>query len=76
MRFAFIASTAMPVRSSGLGEALDVLRSGFHAWLTRPVSAHAITDEQLLKQIARSLQRELPHLRRAPALGTTCWPKG
>ena len=42
---------------SRLCEALDVSRSGFHAWLTRPVSDHAAADERLSKQITQSLQR-------------------
>ena len=56
MRFAFIAKHRHVWPVSWLCEALDVSRSGFHAWLTRPVSLHAIADERLSEQIARSFQ--------------------
>ena len=56
MKFAFIAKHRYVWPVSWLCEALDVSRSGFHAWLTRPISAHAIADERLSRQIAVSFQ--------------------
>ncbi len=57
MRFAFIAKHRHIWPVSWLCEALNVSRSGFHAWLSRPASAHAIADERLLTEIAKSFQR-------------------
>ena len=47
MKFGFVAKHrgVWPVR--WLCEALGVSRSGFHAWLSRPPSARARTDERL-----------------------------
>jgi len=54
MRFAFIAKhrSAWPV--AWLCEALDVSRSGFHAWLRRGPSARSVVDEELTKKIRAS----------------------
>jgi putative transposase len=57
MRFTFIAKHRHVWPVSWLCEALEVSRSGFHAWLTRPISAHALVDERLSAEIARSFQR-------------------
>jgi len=57
MKFAFIARHRHIWPVSWLCDALDVSRSGFHAWLTRPASAHAIADERLTEAISRSFQR-------------------
>jgi len=57
MRFAFIAKHRHIWPVSWLCEMLEVSRSGFHAWLSRPASAHAIADERLLTEIAKSFQR-------------------
>ena len=57
MKFAFIAKHRHIWPVSWLCEALDVSRSGFHAWLIRPASAHAIADERLTEVISRSFQR-------------------
>ena len=54
MRFAFVAKHRHIWPVSWLCEALDVSRSGFHAWLTRPVSAHALVDERLSVGITTS----------------------
>ena len=54
MKFGFIAKHrgVWPVR--WLCEALGVSRSGFHAWLTRPLSARARSDEELGAKIKAS----------------------
>ena len=57
MRFAFIAKHRHVWPVSWLCETLDVSRSGFHAWLSRPASAHALADERLLAEITRSFHR-------------------
>ena len=57
MKFAFIAKHRHIWPVSWLCETLDVSRSGFHAWLSRPASAHAIADDRLLTEIAKSFQR-------------------
>lgn len=57
MKFAFIAKHRHIWPVSWLCDALEVSRSGFHAWLTRPASAHAIADERLGEAISRSFQR-------------------
>jgi putative transposase len=55
VRFGFVAKHRgiWPVRW-WLCEALGVSRSGFHAWLTRPPSARARSDEVLGAQIKAS----------------------
>jgi putative transposase len=57
MRFAFIAKHRHIWPVSWICEALGVSRSGFHAWMSRPASAHAIADERLTEAISRSFQR-------------------
>jgi putative transposase len=54
MRFAFIAKhrTIWPV--AWMCAALDVSRSGFHAWLTRPQSLRARNDEIILTKVRTS----------------------
>jgi putative transposase len=47
MKFAFIAKHRHVWPVSWLCEALDVSRSGFHAWLQREPSARAAADEEL-----------------------------
>ena len=56
MRFAFIAKhrTIWPV--AWLCDALDVSRSGFHAWLNRSPSARSRHDEVLVTAIDRSFK--------------------
>ena len=56
MRFAFIARhrTIWPV--AWLCDALDVSRSGFHAWLNRSPSARSRQDEVLATAIGRSFK--------------------
>lgn len=54
MRFAFIAKHRSLWPRVRLGEALDVSRSGFHAWLTRSPSHRAREDGRLLDVIRRS----------------------
>ena len=54
MKFGFVAKHRgiWPVR--WLCEALDVSRSGFHAWLSRSPSARALGDEVLGAQVKAS----------------------
>jgi putative transposase len=54
MRFAFIAKQRSVWPVSWLCEALDVSRSGFHAWLHRGPSARAQFDEQLTAKVRTS----------------------
>ncbi len=54
MRFAFIAKHRHFWPVSWLCAALEVSRSGFHAWLTRPASRRAREDEALLQSVRRS----------------------
>ena len=34
-----------------MARVLGVSKAGYHAWLRRPPSAHAVTDEALLKRV-------------------------
>ena len=52
MRFAFIAKHRSVWPVEWLCKALDVSRSGFHAWLNRPRSKRALEDESLLAAMA------------------------
>jgi putative transposase len=54
MRFAFVAKHRMVWPVTWLCEALDVSRSGFHAWLNRSPSKRTLEDESLLALIRRS----------------------
>lgn len=54
MRFAFVAKHRMVWPVAWLCEALDVSRSGFHAWLNRSPSKRTLEDESLLALIRRS----------------------
>jgi HTH-like domain len=54
MRFAFIAKHRSVWPVSWLCEALDVSRSGFHAWLHRGPSARVQFDEQLTAKVRTS----------------------
>lgn len=54
MRFAFIAKHRSVWPVAWLCEALDVSRSGFHAWLRRGPNARSVTDEELTKKIRAS----------------------
>ena len=68
MRFAFIAKhrTIWPV--AWLCDALDVSRSGFHAWLNRSPSARSRHDEVLVTADRSQLQEQRPHLWCSPRL--------
>ena len=57
MRFAFIAKHRHVWPVSWICKALGVSRSGFHAWLSRPASAHVVADERRLTEIAKSFGR-------------------
>jgi putative transposase len=54
MRFAFIAKHRSTWPVAWQCEALGVSRSGFHAWLNRPRSARALTDEAILPKVRAS----------------------
>jgi putative transposase len=54
MKFAFIAKHRHVWPVSWLCEALDVSRSGFHAWLRRGPSARETADEGLIVKIRSS----------------------
>ena len=56
MRFAFIARHRGIWPAAWLCEALDVSRSGFHAWLNRSPSARSRQDEVLVTKIDRSFK--------------------
>jgi putative transposase len=56
MRFAFIAKHRSIWPVAWLCDALDVSRSGFHAWLNRSPSARSRYDEALLVEIGRSFR--------------------
>ena len=56
MRFAFIAQHRNIWPVAWLCAALDVSRSGFHAWLKRSPSARSRQDEALLGAIDRSFK--------------------
>ena len=54
MRFAFIAKHRHIWPLRWMCAVLEVSRSGFHAWLTRPLSARAILDAKLVSAIDTS----------------------
>ena len=56
MTFAFIARHRHIWPVSWLCKALEVSRSGFHAWLGRPASARAIQDAKLVVEIDKSFK--------------------
>jgi putative transposase len=56
MRFAFIAKHRHIWPVTWLCEVLDVSRSGFHAWLSRPTSTRALHDAKLVTAIETSFQ--------------------
>ncbi|CCV05721.1 transposase (fragment) [Mesorhizobium metallidurans STM 2683] len=56
MRFAFIARHRNIWPVAWLCSALDVSRSGFHAWLNRSASARSRHDEILVSTIDRSFK--------------------
>ena len=56
MRFAFIAKHRHVWPVSWLCAALGVSRSGFHAWLNRPLSARAASDEKLGSAMRKSFK--------------------
>ena len=75
MRFAFIAKHRRIWPVAWLCSALDVSRSGFHAWLNRSPSARSRYDEALLVEIDRASKAATAPT--APAgSGTTSWRKG
>ena len=56
MRFAFIAKHRRVWPLEWMCSALEVSRSGFHAWLTRAPSVRALTDAALTPAIDRSFK--------------------
>jgi len=57
MRFAFIAKHQGIWQVRQMCEMLGVSRGGFYDWLSRPRSARAIRNEQILAQIRHSFER-------------------
>lgn len=55
MRFEFVAKHQGIWPVSWICEALDVSRSGFHAWLVRAPSANAKSDEELGARVCASV---------------------
>jgi len=53
VKYEFIREHRARFPVARLCQALEVSRSGFHAWLERPASAHAQTDQRLLVDIRR-----------------------
>ena len=56
MKFAFIAKRRHVWPVSWLCDALEVSRSGFHAWLNRPASERAVHDEKLGVAVGKSFK--------------------
>lgn len=56
MRFAFIAKHRHIRPVSWLCDVLEVSRSGFHAWLNRPISAREIHDAKLVMDLETSFK--------------------
>jgi putative transposase len=56
MKFAFVAKHRHVWPVSWICAALQVSRSGFHAWLNRPASARSIYDEKLSEVMRLSFQ--------------------
>ena len=56
MRFAFISKHRHVWPLEWMCSALEVSRSGFHAWLTRALSARALADAALTPVIERSFK--------------------
>ena len=56
MRFAFVAKHRHIWPVSWLCDVLEVSRSGFHAWLKRPISNRAILDAKLVTAIDTSFK--------------------
>ena len=54
MKFGFIAKHRSVWPVAWQCEALGVSRSGFHAWLNRPRSARALTDEVIMPKVRSS----------------------
>ena len=54
MKFGFIAKLRSIWPVAWQCEALGVSRSGFHAWLNRPRSARALTDEAIMPKVRSS----------------------
>ena len=75
MRFAFIAKHRGIWPVAWLCEALDVSRSGFHAWLTRSPSDRSRHDESLVARIERASSPATAPMARVGS-GTTFWPRG
>ena len=55
MKFAFIAAHRETYRVGRLCAVLEVSRSGYYAWVERPRSSRAQTDDRLQVQIGASI---------------------
>ena len=56
MTFAFVAKHRHIWPVSWMCDLLGVSRSGFHAWLKRPISARAIEDAKLVTAVYKSFK--------------------
>src|SRR3954447_21156044 len=73
MRFAFIARHRSIWPVAWLCEALDVSRSGFHAWLTRSPSQRSVDNEVVGAKVYASLRPATEPMALA-ASGAMSWP--
>ncbi len=74
MRFTFIAKHRGIWPVAWLCEALDVSRSGFHAWLTRSPSQRSRDDEEIGAKVRESFIGSRGPMAQ-DASGATCWRK-
>jgi hypothetical protein len=74
MRFAFIAKHRSIWPVAWLCEALDVSRSGFHAWLKRTPSKRTRDDEEIGARCERA-SSAAPGPTARGVSGAMCWPK-
>ena len=49
--FRFMSANQACFPIATMARVLGVSKAGYHAWLRRPPSAHAVTDEALLKRV-------------------------
>lgn len=75
MRFAFIARHRHIWPVSWMCEVLDVSRSGFHAWLTRPASKRARHDARPVPASTRASRTVTALMERAGS-GVMCSKTG
>jgi len=74
MRFTFIAKHRGIWPVTWLCEALDVSRSGFHAWLDRSPSKRSRDDEEVGPKVRQASSARIEPMARAVS-GETCWQR-